>query len=317
MKKQIKEVKAKILYHRQLGKNYYILRLFAPEIARWAQPGQFVMLRVAEGRDPFLRRPFSLARIFPPGIEGKNKQKEGQVEIWYQVKGRGTYLMSKFRVGERIDILGPLGQGFWLEENFKKVILVGGGIGLAPLIAWAEKIQGEKKKRKLAAEDLRVLFFLGGKSREEILGWRELKELKIEPQIITEDGSWGKSGLVTDLLESELMTGQNECTGIYACGPEAMLAKVAQIAEQFDLPCQVLLESRLACGIGACLGCAVKVRLERGRTEVVPESPAHSREREELVGPEPSLEVDAPLPYRYARVCQEGPVFTAANIIWE
>ncbi len=318
MKGKIKEVKAKIISHSRLGEKYYNLRLLAPEIARLAQPGQFVMLRVAEGHDPYLRRPFSLARIFPPGPKDKEK-KEGAVEIWYEVKGRGTQLMSKLRAGEKVDILGPLGRGFWYAEKLKKGILVGGGIGIAPLIAWAEKMQKEKSERRLASEDLEVLVLVGGKRREEILGWRELKKMKLEPQIITEDGSWDRIGLVTDLLEKELMTGRNEDTVIYACGPWAMLAKVAQIADQFDIPCQVLLESRMACGLGACLGCAVKVRREQEKKEDRANSFSQdgSRAAEFFGDREGKIEVNASLPFRYARVCQEGPVFLATTIIWE
>lgn len=319
MRRKIKEVKAKVVHHSRLGEKYFNLRLLAPEIARLAQPGQFVMLRVAEARDPYLRRPFSLARIFPPGQKEKNKKDQGLVEIWYQVRGRGTHLMSRLSVGEKVDILGPLGRGFWFAENLKKAILVGGGIGLAPLIAWAQKIQGEKKKQRLSAQDLQVLVMVGGKSRGEILGWRELKKMRLEPQITTEDGSWGKTGLVTDLLESELMTGRNEGTVIYACGPWGMLTKVAQIADQFDIPCQVLLESRMACGLGACLGCAVKVRVENEGQEFLKESaPNEGGESEKtLFDQEAEWAVNTPLPFRYARVCQEGPVFLAAKVIWE
>ncbi|MGQ9695083.1 MAG: dihydroorotate dehydrogenase electron transfer subunit [Thermodesulfobacteriota bacterium] len=319
MKRKIKEVKAKIVHHSRLGEKYFNLRLLSPEIARLAQPGQFVMLRVAEAKDPFLRRPFSLARIFPPREKEKNKMDQGVVEIWYQVRGRGTHLMSQLSVGEKVDILGPLGRGFWITENLKKAILVGGGIGLAPLIAWAEKMQGEKKKQRLSEEDLQVSVLVGGKSREEILGWRELKKMKLEPQIITEDGSWGRTGLVTDLLESELMTGQNEGTVIYACGPGGMLIRVAQIADQFDIPCQVLLESRMACGLGACLGCAVKVRVENAGQEFLKKLTLNEEgeDREMPLNRDADWKVSTPLPFRYARVCQEGPVFLASTIIWE
>lgn len=319
MKRKIKEVKAKIVHHSRLGEKYFNLRLLSPEIARVAQPGQFVMLRVAEARDPYLRRPFSLARIWPPDQKEKNQKDPGLIEIWYQVRGRGTHLMSRLSVGEKVDLLGPLGRGFWLAENLKKAILVGGGIGLAPLIAWAEKLQQDKKERRLSAENPEVLVLVGGKSRAEILGWRELKRMRLEPQIITEDGSWGKTGLVTDLLERELMTGRNEGTVIYACGPWGMLAKVAQIADQFDIPCQVLLESRMACGLGACLGCAVKVRVEHAGKELLKKSaPNEERASEEsLFDQEAGWAVNTPVPFRYARVCQEGPVFLAATVIWE
>ncbi len=146
----------------------------------------------------------------------------------------------------------------------KRAILVGGGIGIAPLIPWAEHLQGVRKKKKIISKALEetpeVLVLIGGKSRERILGIKEFKKMGLEPQVATEDGSLGMSGSATDLLERELMTqGRNSAT-LYACGPMPMLARVSQIADQFDLPCQVLLEARMACGVGACLGCAVKVK---------------------------------------------------------
>lgn len=317
MKNLIKEGKARIVQHRKLAEKIFSLRLFFPEIARLAQPGQFIMLRVGEGRDPFLRRPFSLARIFPPYAEKRDKKEKGLLEIWYQVRGRGTYLMTQLREGERVDVLGPLGKGFWLEENLKKAILVGGGIGIAPLVAWAEKIIKEKSEKRIADNNREILVLIGGKSKEKILGRKEFKKMGIEPKVTTEDNSLGSLGLVTDLLEAELMTGRNEFTTIYACGPWSMLAKVAQIAEQFDLPCQVLLEARMACAMGACLGCVVKVRAEDETAlksvNLAAVAPERSLEEEKEEFPE----ADVPLAFRYARVCQEGPVFPAQKIIWE
>ena len=141
----------------------------------------------------------------------------------------------------------------------------------------------------------------------------------------TEDGSLGAKGLVTDLLEKELMTGQHGATAIYACGPNPMLARVAQVADQFDLPCQVSLESRMACGVGACLGCTVKFRekLSPGenqeRQSTVPRADsfpaAEGEERTTREGAMPVIS-EAP-PFRYARVCKEGPVFDARKIFWD
>ncbi|MFH1757093.1 MAG: dihydroorotate dehydrogenase electron transfer subunit [Pseudomonadota bacterium] len=328
----VKEVKARIQQHRRVGVDYFRLRLLCPEIARLAQPGQFVMLRVNEQREPFLRRPFSFSRIFPCGDKRTKLEEKGTLEICYQVVGRGTSLMTQLREGQRVDILGPLGNGFWLEEGWKRVVLIGGGIGIAPLIAWAEKLRARPSKRrkliKNPAETPEVLVLIGGKSREKILGIKEFRKMELEPQVSTEDGSLGMKGLATDLLERELLTRGQPSVTIYACGPMPMLAKIAQIAEQFDLPCQVLLESRMACGVGACLGCAVKVRDEDSmkiskdkEVTTVQENIFSGSEgpEAEMTFPEESLMpvISEVPPFRYARACKEGPVFEARKIIWE
>jgi dihydroorotate dehydrogenase electron transfer subunit len=332
MKTHPKELKAKILFHRRIASDYFRLRLLCPDIARSAQPGQFILLRVNELRDPFLRRPFSFSRIFPPKGKRTRPEDEGALEICYKIVGRGTFLMTQLREGQRLDVLGPLGKGFWAPEGQKRAILVGGGIGIAPLIPWAEELRGERGKKRRIPKNLEenpeVLVLIGGKSREKILGIREFKKIGFEPQVATEDGTLGMQGLATDLLERELMTHGPKSASLYACGPMPMLARVAQIADQFDLPCQVLLEARMACGVGACLGCAVKVkeRTLRGMPESE-ESPA-AREGARLAGecgegemgsPQESLiPVIAEVPaFRYARACKEGPVFEAKEILWE
>jgi len=327
----IREVKAKILQQQKIGEYYFRLRLLCPEIARVAQPGQFVMLRIAELHDPFLRRPFSFSRILPPRDRKRKTEKEGILEIWYEVVGKGTSLMTRLRAGEQLDLLGPLGRGFWEVPGQKKAILVGGGVGIAPLIAWAEKLQGKKKGTKALSSSVEtpaVLVLIGGQSRRRILGSKECQKMGLDPQVSTEDGSLGKQGVVTDLLERELLTSGHSSTTIYTCGPMAMLAKVAQIADQFDIPCQVLLESRMACGVGACLGCAVKVRAENLPPGVWPsaegegggEYAAEGGFREEGISqPAKSLipGIGGAPQFRYARACKEGPVFEARYIIWE
>jgi dihydroorotate dehydrogenase electron transfer subunit len=332
MKNHPKEVKAKILLHRRIAPEYFCLRLLCPEIARSAQPGQFILLRVNELRDPFLRRPFSFSRILPPKGKRTRPEDEGALEICYKIVGRGTSLMTQLREGQRLDVLGPLGKGFWEIEGQERAILVGGGIGVAPLLPWAERLQGERRKRKKAPKSLEgnpeVLVLIGGKSRDKILGMRELKKIGGEPQVATEDGSLGMQGLATDLLERELMTQGSKSVSLYACGPMPMLARVAQIADQFDLPCQVLMEARMACGVGACLGCAVKVKEYASGRRSESEDPIAARERivpagecgeGEMGSAKESLvpvitEVAA---FRYARACKEGPVFEAKEILWE
>ncbi len=332
--KPIEEVKARIQQHRRVGVDYFRLRLLCPEIARLAQPGQFVMLRVSDSSDPLLRRPFSFFRIFPPRTKKRKRpEDEGALEICYQVVGRGTSRMTQLREGERLDVLGPLGKGFWPEEGRSLAILIGGGIGVAPLVAWAEQLrreQGKKKRFSKTSGNLKeVLVLIGGKSRDKIPGIREFMRMGLEPQIATEDGSLGFQGLATDLLERELVTQGHKSAALYSCGPLPMLARVAQITDQFDLPCQVLLESRMACGVGACLGCAVKVRDRTLRGALEDEdaraqgAAVHLEDRcgEEMAGSwreglAPII-AEPPAFFRYVRACKEGPVFEARDILWE
>ena len=332
MNPRLREVKAKILLHRRVGAEYFRLRLLCPEIARLAHPGQFVMLRIHEWADPFLRRPFSFSRIFPPQVKKKKPLDEGGVEICYQVVGRGTSLMTQLQEGQRVDLLGPLGNGFWTEEGRNRSVLVGGGIGSAPLLSWAQELRGARPLKKRAPRDAggahEVIFLLGGKSRERILGIAECRQMGVEAVIATEDGSFGTRGLATDLLEREFLEGRYESTVIYACGPHAMLTRVAQMADQFDVPCQVLLESRMACGVGACLGCTVKIREDRppgteGRKDNSrPPGEASPGAAEGECGTNGGPEGFMPVisespPFRYARACKEGPVFDTRTILWE
>jgi dihydroorotate dehydrogenase electron transfer subunit len=325
MKIHPKEVKAKVFLHRRISSDYFRLQLACPEIGRLARPGQFLMLRVNELQDPFLRRPFSFSRIFPPREKKRKPMDEGGVEICYQTVGRGTLLMTRVQEGQRLDLLGPLGNGFWPEEGCTRVILVGGGIGVPPLLTWAQELKknGPGKKKSINAPEM--TFLIGGKDKEKILGAGECRRWGIEVQVATEDGSLGAKGLVTDLLEKELMTGRHEATAIYACGPNPMLARIAQVADQFDLPCQVSLESRMACGVGACLGCTVKFREEvppgenrEGQSAPPRADSFAAAEGEERTTREGAIPVisEAP-PFRYARVCREGPVFDARKIFWD
>jgi dihydroorotate dehydrogenase electron transfer subunit len=323
-----REVKAKILLHRRIGSDYFRLQLACPEIARLAHPGQFLMLRITDLKDPFLRRPFSFSQVFRPQEVKKKPLDEGGVEICYQTVGRGTRLMTQLREGQRVDLLGPLGNGFWTEDGCTRVILVGGGIGVPPLLSWAQELRmrgpGKKKSAKASECPPELIFLMGAKRKDKIMGVGECRKWGIEFQVATEDGSLGMKGMVTDLLARELMTGQHGATALYACGPNAMLVQIAQVAEQFDRPCQVLLESRMACGVGACLGCTVKYREEKepGQRSALPnqDSPAgeegeEGEERESREGAIPMIS-ETP-PFRYVRVCKEGPVFDARKIFWD
>jgi dihydroorotate dehydrogenase electron transfer subunit len=322
MKTDPKEIKGKIVDHRRVTPEYFVLKIQAPEIALSARPGQFVMIRLDDLHDPLLRRPFSFSRILPPKKKPASGLAEGGIEICYQVVGRGTARMTRLRKGERVDLLGPLGRGFWQEEGAERLLLIGGGIGIAPLLPWAEELAGKKTRGKSGENEVRVEILLGGKNSDRLFGIREIKKMGLEPQIITEDGSLGLSGVATDLLERELLSKGHESTAIYACGPMPMLARVAQIADQFDVPCQVLLESRMACGVGACLGCAVKIRAE-GKDQTELSSPPEKslcgseEEAETSLRQGMAARISATAFFRYGRVCKEGPVFRAKEILWE
>ncbi|HIE50805.1 MAG TPA: dihydroorotate dehydrogenase electron transfer subunit [Armatimonadetes bacterium] len=249
---------------------YFKLTLSAPEIALSARPGQFVQVRCAPGYEPFLRRPFS--------IHGVNWE-QGTVELLLRVVGRGTALLREKRVGEKLDVLGPLGQGtFTAEPQAHTIALVGGGVGLPPLHFFAQYWQ---RKGGLKS---RILALLGARTKEWVLGEEEFAALGVEVHIATDDGSRGFPGPAVDLLGQVLR--EENIDRILTCGPVPMMRGVAVLAEERNLPCQVCLEARMACGVGACLSCVVET---------------HSRESFR----------------RFQRVCTEGPVFAAQDILWE
>ncbi len=324
MKMKPRQAQAKILEHSRVAPDIFRLRLLCPEIAASAQSGQFAMLRVNEGNDPFLRRPFSFARFLPRETGAAQETHPRILEFYYKVVGRGTAFMSRWPKGQTVELLGPLGKGFWPAGDCTHVILVGGGMGMAPLMGWGERLRRrqEMKFRNRLGDSGEVSVCLGAKNKGEILGYREFKKMGTDLQVATEDGSLGTQGLATDLLERELVTRGHQSTAIYACGPMAMLAKVAQVAEQFGCPCQVLVESRMACGVGACLGCVVKIREgKRLEKEELPVQEKHFTGSGCGESPIMLAGSNRVSPggesFRYVRACREGPVFEAREILWE
>lgn len=193
------------------------------------------MIRVAEGIEPLLRRPFSIHRM----AAGES----GEFEILFRVVGEGTRRLASTHVGERVDVLAPLGRGFRLGTE--RPLLVGGGVGVAPLLFLAETLLAGGTAPKL---------LLGGRSDRDVLCHDDFSCLAVPYALATEDGSLGEPGLVTLLLERELA---GACAGVYACGPLPMLAAVAELCRRESVPCQVSMEAHMACGVGACLGCVV------------------------------------------------------------
>lgn len=267
------QLRVEVVLNLPLGGSYYKMGLHAPEVAHSASPGQFVMVKVSPTLDPLLRRPFSIHRLSTQGIP-KNR---GGFELLYKVVGKGTETMSRFETGDYIDIIGPLGKGFSISPSTQVIYLVAGGVGVAPLLALAESATIDKQRK--------MVIFLGGKDNRDILCLEDFKKLGMEIYITTEDGSLGEKGLVTKLLE-EILRKPSHPQAIYACGPLPMLRKIAFLAQSLHISCQISLEAHMACGVGACLGCVVKKRLNKGI-------------------------------YSFVNVCKEGPVFDAQRVIYD
>ncbi|MDD2899145.1 MAG: dihydroorotate dehydrogenase electron transfer subunit [Desulfuromonadaceae bacterium] len=235
---------ALILSNVEVSPGYWRMRMTAPPECGSARPGQFVMVRVNGAIDPLLRRPFGIfdVGIYTPVQSGAVAQP--YMEMLYRVVGKGTSMLSTLHASDLLDILGPLGKGFDLGHPGEEKLIVGGGVGLAPLYLLARELVTESKVR----------LFAGGRTRDDILCITEFERLGVECYTATEDGSLGECGLVTEALLRRLDQLKGRAT-IFACGPHGMLTAVAGIAAERNIPCQVSLEGYMACGVGACLGC--------------------------------------------------------------
>ncbi len=213
---------------------------------RW-QPGQFVMLAPgaeasAPRYDPLLPRPMA---IFSSDGDGEDQR----ITVLYKVEGRGTRLLASAAPGEHVRVVGPLGHGFGVPPEGHHAVLVGGGTGTASLFALARD----------AAARGPVTVILGARQADLLMAEEDFCKLGVDLQIATEDGSRGTRGLVTDVLRQVLAAASAESAGaiVYACGPTAMMRACSELAAKVSVPCRVALENRMACGCGACLGCAV------------------------------------------------------------
>jgi dihydroorotate dehydrogenase electron transfer subunit len=253
---------AEIISNLVVASGVYKMTLSSRELAHDSQPGQFLHIRVNPGNDPLLRRPISVHAV----------EDEDKISLLYGTIGRGTRLLSKKKSGEEIDVLGPLGHGFDLSEKPDRAVLVAGGMGAAPLFFVAQRLKGLVKESKL---------LIGAKTKEGLLSVSDFKEIGCDVWQTTEDGSAGRRGYITDLFEQALL---DQTIGgsirVYACGPKEMMARTATIAGIYNVPCEVSLEEKMACGLGACLSCVVDT-------------------------------IDG-----LKRVCKEGPVFRSDEIKW-
>ncbi len=252
----------RILSNLAVGPETWRMQIEAPKVAGTAKPGQFVMVSVGhDSTDPLLRRPLSI-----------HQAKGAVLTLLYRVVGKGTKLMSLMSEGEDVSLLGPLGKGFNLAPA-QHHCLVGGGLGVAPLLFLATVIKKQFPDTKLS-------ILLGGRNEDELLVLDEFQQ--VAPVLVaTDDGSKGMHGLVTELLAKEI----DSPATIYTCGPTPMMKGVATLCRERNWSCQVSLETMMACGMGACLGCTVQ---RAGVSENAED--------------------------KYVHVCKDGPVFEAGEI---
>jgi len=293
---------AKVIQNKQVIPGYYRMDLAAPSVTERARPGQFLHVRCGSTYDPLLRRPISINAV---------DRRTGEVSLLYRVAGRGTALLAGHRFGDMVSIAGPLGRGFTIPEGNEKVIVVSGGIGIAPLYFFLQE---------LAGLGIKATVFQGAATSKQVLLGNEIKELGHSIFIATDDGTRDFHGSVTTLFENYLQNsdfapgpgaveniimhkGQAElvfkglvnkynrqqeddsASYVYACGPHGMLRKLSEITARWGIPCEVSLEERMGCGVGACLSCACKVKTGDGGSV-------------------------------YHRVCVEGPVFQSGEVSW-
>jgi dihydroorotate dehydrogenase electron transfer subunit len=260
-----------------LARLTFRIRLHAPELARAIRPGQFLMLRLPGHSDPLLGRPFAL---YDTVLD--NHGQPDAVDIVYLVVGKLTGLLAALRPGERVEVWGPLGNGFPDLHDLDHIALVAGGIGQTPFLAHIRELLGERgyggRPPRRAAR--RVSLYYGVRTGDLAAGVEEFRQAGATVHLASDDGSLGFRGFVTRLLEQH-----EPPQHLVGCGPEPMLRALANLARRWGVPCHLSLETPMACGVGICFSCVTRVRTAEG--------------------------------WDYRRVCVDGPIFDAASLAWE
>ena len=225
-------VNSPVVETKQVHENIFIQKIHAPEIARLIKPGQFLNIRVSENTFPLLRRPFSVC-----DVEGEN------IFLMFNILGEGTKILSHKHKGDLIDILGPLGNGFNLEGDYKTAIIVAGGLGAAPFPYVTREIKNQKS----------IMSFVGGRTKQDVISYG------MENLILSsDDGSIGYKGNVVQSLENNLDKIDIASSKVFACGPNAMLRVLKDFCLKHNLDCEVSTECAMACGFGICQGCPIE-----------------------------------------------------------
>ncbi len=262
----------------RIARDTYRIRLDCPEIARRVLPGQFVMVRLPDCTDPLLGRPLAAYEV----VLGGDGQTES-LDLVYLVVGKMTRLLTAIEPGATLDVWGPLGNGFPPNPT-EHLLMVAGGIGQTPFLTLAQEYLGlrtfgDPARRVPPAKKVTLCY--GARSEEYLAGQDDFRRLGVDLRVATDDGSAGHHGLVTELIGPAVE--QSGSCRIVCCGPEPMLKATGEIARRLGLPCQVSLETSMACGMGICFSCVVKVREASGNWD-------------------------------YHRTCVDGPVFNAEEI---
>ena len=225
---------AVIFQNRKVAEGMYEITLTAPTIAAIAKPGQFLHVQVSDAVAPLLRRPISIADV---AVD--------KIVLIYRTIGKGTEALSKRKAGETISLLGPLGRGFPTDKlEGKRTLLIGGGVGIAPLIYVANTV---------GCSDI----LMGGRTKDDLF-WTSYYGACEDIYVTTDDGSMGLKGFTVDALPQILA--EKSYDAICTCGPEIMMKRVAEIAKEYQVPCYVSLEKHMACGLGACLSCTCEAK---------------------------------------------------------
>lgn len=242
MSKQLTDT---IIMTEMAAQDIYKIRLKSGYISANAIPGQFVNIKCCEGAQALLRRPFCIC-----SADGKN----GSYDIMFQKKGTGTNLLTQKKPGDTLDVLGPLGNGFDMDPGYKRIAVIGGGIGVFPLLFLLSESKADVKR-----------VYLGFRTARSVVLEDEFRRESTSLEIATDDGSYGTGGFITDLFERDLLSGHfGRFDMVYACGPVPMLKKAAEAANATGTNCQLSLEQRMGCGFGTCLVCACKTRSDDG-----------------------------------------------------
>ncbi len=257
----------KIISKKIISQKYILMTIESKAIAQTVMPGQFVMIKIPGDRF-FLRRPISICKV-----------NTNSFDIVFKVLGAGTEVLGVQDEGAVLNIIGPLGQGYpFIEKPKSPFVFMAGGTGIASLYFMAQC------SKNLYKGNLKPVFFIGAKTKEEVLFTQELEQLGYEVIISTDDGSLGYHGFIPETFQKWLSSKENYSPScVFACGPKLMLKSISQICEKNNLLCYVSMEERMACGIGACMGCVVKTRDKKNI---------------------------------YKRACKDGPVFNAKEIIF-
>ena len=268
----------------RLARDTYRVRFECPELAERVVPGQFLMLKLHGANDPLLGRPLAL---YDTVVDGSGRPIG--VDVVYLVVGKFTSRLAQLGPGAKLDVWGPLGNGF-APATAEHLIMVAGGIGQTPFMALAREYTGGRRygESRNPPPRAHVTLCYGARSQEYLAGVDDFRALGIDVRLSTDDGSAGRRGFVTDVLRETLgesYVPKNQ-TKIVCCGPEKMMEAVAHVAHEHQIACEVSLETPMACGIGICFSCVVKVKDESGEWD-------------------------------YRRTCVEGPVFAAEQIVWD